>query len=69
MTINELLPILLEDKDFFDTSGDGVTLSGGECLCQAEEIEVRIPYVPAYNDNQMNKIADFLIRKYGELNK
>ena len=134
VTVAELLPVLLEDKDFFDTSGGGVTLSGGECLCQADfcaellknlkkegihtavdtcgylakeafdkvlpytdiflydikafdedvhirctgksnrqilenlryldtcgkEIEIRIPYVPAYNDDQMAKIAVFL---------
>ena len=32
MTVDELLPILLEDKEFYETSGGGVTLSGGECL-------------------------------------
>lgn len=36
VTTEELLPILLEDKDFYETSGGGVTLSGGECLCQAD---------------------------------
>ena len=134
MTIEELLPILLEDKTFYDTSNGGVTLSGGECLMQSlfcadllkklkehqvhtavdtcgfvqreainkvlpytdiflydlkafdedvhinctgqsnklilenmkyidslgKEIEVRIPYVPGYNSNQCDKIADFL---------
>ena len=28
----ELLPLLLEDKPFYESSGGGVTLSGGECL-------------------------------------
>lgn len=134
MTIAQLLPQLLEDKDFYETSGGGITLSGGECLCQADfcaailkelkkegihtavdtcgyvskesldqvipytdlflydikaidedvhiactgqsnkrilenfqyidslgkAIEVRIPYVPEYNANQMEKIAEFL---------
>jgi pyruvate formate lyase activating enzyme len=32
MTVEELLPKLLEDKDFYESSGGGVTLSGGECL-------------------------------------
>ena len=32
----ELLKILLEDRDFYETSGGGITLSGGECLLQAE---------------------------------
>ncbi len=134
MTVEELLPLLLEDRDFYETSGGGVTLSGGECLCQADfcaellkalknagintavdtcgfvpkesidkvlpytdvflydikamdedvhikctgqsnrlilenikyidsmgkSIEVRIPYVPEYNSDQIEKIAEFL---------
>ena len=134
VTVEELLPILLEDKDFYDASGGGVTLSGGECLMQADfcaellkrlkiegvhtsvdtcgfvsketldkivpftdiflydlkaydedvhikctgksnkpilgnlkyldecgkDIEIRIPYVPDYNDGQIEKIARFL---------
>ena len=35
-TAAQLLPILLEDKDFYDASGGCVTLSGGECLMQAD---------------------------------
>lgn len=134
MTVRELLPLLLEDKDFYDNSGGGVTLSGGECLMQADfcaellrelkdngihtavdtcgfvsrssidkvlpytdvflydvkafdeqahirctgysnrtilenlkyidecggRIEIRVPYVPEYNDDQMGKIGAFL---------
>lgn len=134
MAVSELLSILLEDKDFYDTSGGGVTLSGGECLMQADycaallrelkereihtaidtcgfvsraaidsvlpytdvflydikgfdedmhiqctghsnkmildhlryidarggKIEIRIPYVPGYNDSQIEKIAAYL---------
>lgn len=134
VTVEELLPKLLEDKDFYETSGGGVTVSGGECLCQADfcaellkalkekgintavdtcgfvtkeainkvlpytdiflydikaidedihikctgqsnkqilenikyidscgkSIEIRIPYVPEFNDNQIDKIAEFL---------
>ena len=134
VTVKDLLPILLEDKDFYDNSGGGVTLSGGECLMQADfcaallkqlkaqgihtaidtcgfvpkealekvipytdvflydlkaydedvhlqctgrsnklilenltyldsmgkNIEIRIPYVPDYNDNQIEKIVRFL---------
>ena len=36
MTVEELLPLLLEDREFFENSGGGVTLSGGECLLQAD---------------------------------
>ena len=134
VTVDELLPLLLEDKDFYDSSNGGVTLSGGECLVQAvfcaellkklkehgihtavdtcgfvprsaldkvipytnvflydvkaydedihinctgasnnrilenleyldslgKEIEIRIPYVPEYNRDQIEKIAIFL---------
>ena len=134
ITVDELLPTLLEDKELYDTSGGGVTLSGGECLMQADfcaellnrlkaegihtavdtcgyvsrealhkvipytdvflydvkafdehvhsnctgksnkpilenlkyldsvgkNIEIRIPYVPKYNDGQIEKIAHFL---------
>ena len=130
----EICKILLEDRDFYKTSGGGITLSGGECLLQAEacreilfrmkqegihtaidtcgmvpwenikkvidytdvflydikaideevhkqctgasnqlildnlkkigdygkQIEIRIPYVPDYNDGEMEKIAEFL---------
>ena len=134
VTACELLPILLEDVEFYKNSGGGVTLSGGECLMQADfcaellkrlkeenihtavdtcgfvskeslakvipytdvflydlkaydedvhvkctgqsnrkilenlkyldecgkDIEIRIPYVPEYNSDQMEKIACFL---------
>ena len=134
VTVEELLPLLLEDRDFYESSGGGVTLSGGECLCQADfcatllerlkengintavdtcgfiskdaidkvipytdtflydikaidedvhikctgqsngiilenlkyidscgkSSEIRIPYVPDHNDNQIEKIAQFL---------
>lgn len=134
VSIDDICNALLEDKDFYINSGGGVTLSGGECLLQAEacreiltkmkengintavdtcgmvkwesiekvidytdtflydikaideavhkkctgsgnqlilenlkkideknkQIEIRIPYVPDYNDNQIMKIADFI---------
>ena len=34
-TVDELVPILLQDELFYDNGG-GITLSGGECLCQPE---------------------------------
>ena len=36
ISVDELLPYLLEDDEFFKNSGGGVTLSGGECLLQAD---------------------------------
>lgn len=35
-TAEELLPLLLADKAFYDNSGGGVTLSGGEPLLQSD---------------------------------
>ncbi len=35
-TADELAPLLTEDKDFYDNSNGGVTLSGGECLLYAD---------------------------------
>ena len=132
--VEELLALALEDREFFENSGGGVTLSGGECLIQADfcaellkrikeneihtavdtcgfvsrtdldkvipytdvflydvkaydedvhkectgvsnkiilenllyldsigkDTEIRIPYVPDYNDGQIEKIARFL---------
>ncbi len=133
-TVEALMPILLRDRAFYESSGGGVTLSGGECLAQPEfcrallmalkregihtavdtcgyvprtaielvlpftdvflydikamdedvhirctghsnrtilenlrhiddcgkAIEIRIPFVPGYNDDQIGKIALFL---------
>lgn len=134
MTVDEVCASLIKDKSFYDESGGGITLSGGECLLQSEacreilkemkrceintavdtcgfvareaidrvmpytdtflydiktidvdvhkrctgqpnglildnlmyidksgeKTEIRIPYVPGYNDNQIDKIGRFL---------
>ena len=36
MEPEDVLPIVLEDRDFYEASGGGVTISGGECLCHAD---------------------------------
>lgn len=36
VTVEEILPELLEDRDFYETGGGGVTLSGGEVMLQAD---------------------------------
>ena len=36
ISVDEALEILLEDKEFYENSGGGVTISGGECLCHFE---------------------------------
>ena len=36
MTVDEVCTALIKDKSFYDESGGGITLSGGECLLQSE---------------------------------
>ena len=36
MTVEEAFNVLIEDKDFYLTSNGGATISGGECLSQAD---------------------------------
>ena len=134
MSTDEICTALLKDKDFYNESNGGITLSGGECLLQSEacfeilktmkqngintavdtcgfvpksaidkvmpytdtflydikaidedvhikctgqsnkmildnlvyldncgaKSEIRIPYIPGYNDDQMDKIGKFL---------
>ena len=36
VTVDELMAVVLEDREFYENSGGGVTLSGGECLLQAD---------------------------------
>jgi pyruvate formate lyase activating enzyme len=33
-TVDEIMERVMREKPFFDRSGGGVTISGGECLCQ-----------------------------------
>lgn len=40
MEINELIKIILKDKDYYDNSNGGVTFSGGEAINQIDFIEV-----------------------------
>ncbi len=55
VSADELLKLVLEDKDFYETSGGGVTLSGGECLCQAEFCE---EFLKILKDNGINTAVD-----------
>ena len=38
-TIDELMRVIRADRDFYDRTGGGVTLNGGEVLCQWEAAE------------------------------
>lgn len=46
--IEDILPKLLEDKDFFLQSGGGVTLSGGEVMLQADDVVVLVKKLNEY---------------------
>ena len=39
MTVNEVMEIARQDKDFYKHTGGGVTISGGELLCQPAFVE------------------------------
>lgn len=51
MTVDEVVAIVLEDKEFYLNSGGGVTLSGGECLCQADFCAELLKKLKEYNIN------------------
>ncbi len=55
MTEEELLNIALEDKKFYDTSGGGVTLSGGECLLFPDFCE---SFLKKLKNNGINTAVD-----------
>lgn len=38
-TVDEIFAELIKDKTFYETSGGGVTFSGGECMLQTEFLE------------------------------
>lgn len=45
MSTDDICKVLLEDREFYETSGGGITLSGGECLLQPDaccEILIRM---------------------------
>jgi pyruvate formate lyase activating enzyme len=37
-TVDELMPRIEREKPFYHKSGGGITVSGGECLCQADGV-------------------------------
>lgn len=55
VTVDEVINIVIKDKSFYDQSGGGVTLSGGECLMQAEFCE---SLLKALKDRGINTAVD-----------
>ena len=62
-TVEELLPKLLEDRDFYETSGGGVTLSGGECLVQASFCAELLKALKAHNIHTAVDTCGFVSRE------
>ncbi|MFZ5645695.1 MAG: glycyl-radical enzyme activating protein [Bacillota bacterium] len=46
---DELLRVLLADREFYSDSGGGVTFSGGECLVQHQFLNSFIPVLRSHN--------------------
>ncbi len=55
MSADELMEVLLEDRAFYENSGGGVTLSGGECLMQADFCAELLKKL---KDNNINTAVD-----------
>ncbi len=63
MTVDELLPHLLEDREFFENSGGGVTLSGGECLLQADFCQELLKQLKSYGINTAIDTCGYVSRE------
>lgn len=55
VTVDEIINVVIKDKSFYNQSGGGVTLSGGECLMQAEFCE---NLLKTLKDNGINTAVD-----------
>lgn len=55
VSAEELLTELLEDRDFYEESGGGVTFSGGEAMLQANAL---VPVVKALKDGNVSTLID-----------
>jgi len=55
MTVAEVMEIARQDKDFYGHTGGGVTISGGELLCQPDFVEA---IIKACGKEDINVILD-----------
>ena len=65
MECDALLDILVRDKSFYESSGGGVTLSGGECLLQADFCAELLEKLKDANIDDLKSI----VRELGSYNK
>ena len=63
MTVDEVLPKLLEDREFYESSDGGVTISGGECLLQADFCRELLRELKAAGINTATDTCGFISRE------
>ena len=63
MTVDEVLPKLLEDREFYESSDGGVTISGGECLLQADFCRELLRELKAAGINTATDTCGFVSRE------
>lgn len=61
--VQDLLPTLLRDKGFYLETNGGVTLSGGECLCQPEFCEKLLRQLKEQDIHTAVDTSGFVSRK------
>lgn len=78
-TVDDILAVIMKDKDYYDDSNGGVTLSGGEVCAQGEfvielierlkkeNINVMIETCGYANSDTMKKIASLVDRIYFDI--
>ena len=62
MSLSEVFQIAMEDVKFYQQSGGGVTLSGGECLCQADFCTELLRLLKAQNINTAVDTSGYVSR-------
>lgn len=67
MTVDELLPLLLEDREFYENSNGGVTISGGECLVHPHFCAQLLKALKQENINTAVDTCGFVSRSSFEL--
>lgn len=63
LTVSQVMDVVLQDKAFYDYSGGGVTLSGGECLIQADFCVALLQKLKENNINTAVDTSGYVPRK------
>ncbi len=66
MTCEKVLKEILKDKDYYISSGGGVTFSGGECMLQINSLEQILKYCNKYGINTAVDTAGCVSWEYFE---